>query len=76
MGGGELGVEVVWNWNVAENKPPISRCVAWIEPFILVTGEVIPCCQGCEASQRDFQRKYSFGNVFEKSFREIWNSKE
>lgn len=72
----ELGAKVYWSGAVPKNKPPISKCTAWIMPFIFVTGEVIPCCAGNEANRREFQKKYSFGNIFEKSFKEIWCSEE
>jgi MoaA/NifB/PqqE/SkfB family radical SAM enzyme len=54
----------------------MSNCVRWTEPFVLVTGEIIQCCAVLMQSNRNFLKKYSFGNVFEKSFGEIWNSKK
>ncbi|MDI6840288.1 MAG: radical SAM protein [bacterium] len=72
----ELGIHLIWNIDVSQDKLPIYRCTAWIEPFIFATGHVIPCCAGNEANRREFQKKYSLGNVFEQSFREIWKGKE
>lgn len=69
--GEELGVEMWWNQNVTPCQP-ISKCVRWTEPFILVTGHVQPCCVINEANQRDFQKKYAAGNLLEKPFSEIW----
>jgi len=68
----ELGMKVVWGLNVPRNKPPINKCTAWYMPFIFVTGHVIPCCAGNEANKREFQKATSLGNVFEKSFKDIW----
>jgi len=67
-----------WNKNVPpmSERRPINDCTVWIMPFIFVTGHVIPCCVGNEANQREFQKRHSLGNVFEKPFKEIWNSKE
>ena len=68
----EFNIQLSWNANVPANKPPISQCTEWIMPFVFVTGHVIPCCSGNEAGQREFQKKYSLGNIFEKPFKEIW----
>ena len=57
-----------------DEKPPIRNCKEYIMPFIFVTGDVTPCCGQNEANQRDWQKKMSLGNAFEKPFKEIWNS--
>ena len=72
----ELGIRVAWNADVPKSKPPITKCIEWIMPFIFVTGHVIPCCSGNEAGHRDFQKKTALGNVFEQSFKEIWRSEK
>ena len=69
----ELGVKIAWNANVPKVLPPITRCFAWLMPFIFVTGDVSPCCASNEQNERDFQVKNCFGNVFETSFKDIWN---
>lgn len=70
----ETGIRIGWNADAPTKKPPICDCSFWIMPFIFVTGDVIPCCAGNEANKRDFQKKYSLGNVFEQDFKDIWNS--
>jgi MoaA/NifB/PqqE/SkfB family radical SAM enzyme len=74
----KLGITLAYNLSVPKKgrKPPITNCVEWIMPFIFVTGHVIPCCAGNEANQRDFQKATSLGNVFNKSFKEIWYGDE
>lgn len=67
-------IQIVWNQDVPKNKPSIKQCTAWSMPFIFVNGDVISCCASNEANKREFQKKYKFGNVFEKSFKEIWFS--
>jgi len=69
--GKELGVDMWWNPNVTPYEP-ITTCVRWTEPFILVTGHVQPCCAINEAKQRDFQKKYAAGNLLERPFSDIW----
>ncbi|MEM3503762.1 MAG: radical SAM protein [Nitrososphaeria archaeon] len=69
-------IDVTWNADVPQCKPPINKCTEWVMPFIFVTGHVIPCCSGNEAGHRDFQKETAMGNVFEKSFKEIWNGKK
>ena len=58
-----------------EKKRPMRECAAWAEPYIMIGGYVIPCCAVLMSNNRNFLEKYSFGNVFEKPFKEIWNSK-
>lgn len=72
----ELGIRISWNKDVPRVKPPISQCVAWIMPFIFVTGHVVPCCASNEANRREFQKKHSMGNMFAAPFREIWYSEK
>lgn len=71
-----LGINIVWGTRIAQKKPPISECVAWMTPFIFVNGDVVPCCAANEANRREFQKKYSMGNIFQQPFREIWSGKE
>jgi radical SAM protein with 4Fe4S-binding SPASM domain len=68
------GINLIWNQNVPLKKPSIKDCTAWSMPFIFVNGDVICCCASNEANKRDFQKKYSFGNIFEKPFKKIWFS--
>ena len=70
------GIDVRWNEDVPEVKPPIDKCIEWTMPFIFVTGHVIPCCSGNEAGHREFQKRTAMGNVFEQSIREIWNGEK
>jgi MoaA/NifB/PqqE/SkfB family radical SAM enzyme len=72
----EMGINVIWNADVPQVKPPINRCIEWTMPFIFVTGHVIPCCSGNEAGHREFQKETALGNVFEQSFKEIWRGKK
>ena len=74
--GKKYNISVVWNANVPKDKPPANRCIAWMMPFIFVDGTVIPCCPMNEANRRWYQRKYSMGNIFQKSFKEIWYGEE
>lgn len=55
-------------------NPPIEHCIAWMEPYIMMPGYVLPCCAVLMSNRRPFLRQYSFGNVFDKDFKEIWRS--
>ena len=68
----ELGVRI--SFAHSSNVPLIKRCAAWAEPYIMMEGYVLPCCAILMANRRPFLREYSFGNIFEQSFDEIWNS--
>lgn len=74
----ELNITLAYNLSVHQDgkKPPMTECIEWIMPFIFVTGHVIPCCAKNEANRRDLQKTTSLGNIFEKSFKEIWYSEQ
>lgn len=72
----QFGIKLVWNADSLEKKPSINKCSEWIMPFIFSSGHVIPCCAGNEAGHRDFQKETALGNVFEKSFKEIWRGEK
>ena len=59
---------------IDELNPPPHKCYAWMEPYIMMGGYVLPCCCILMGNNRPFLRQYSFGNVFEQDFKEIWNS--
>lgn len=68
-------IGIVWNADVPERKPQMKRCLEFFEPFIFVTGDVIPCCATNETNRRDYQRSTALGNALEEPFKEIWNGK-
>lgn len=55
---------------------PLKECTAWTVPFITVEGEYYPCCSLTERNWRNEIRPLLFGNVFQKDFKEIWNSRK
>ena len=57
-------------------RPPITRCTAWVQPYIMMGGYVMPCCGVLMSNRRNFLRNNALGNIFERPFREIWNSPE
>ncbi|MGC9049067.1 MAG: radical SAM protein [Patescibacteria group bacterium] len=75
-GAQDLGLRIGWGADVPKEKPLIRECKEYIMPFIFATGHVICCCATNEANRRDFQKETSFGNVFERPFREIWDSEK
>jgi len=74
--GQEVGIEISWNADVPATKPPVKRCLEFFEPFIFVTGHVIPCCAGNEANGREYQKETALGNILETPFPKIWAGKE
>lgn len=73
--GEKYGLPISWNCNIPVTKPTPNKCLEWGEPYILVDGNIIPDCSQNESNNRDYLRKTSLGNVFEKPFKEIWRGK-
>lgn len=57
-----------------KRNPPIEQCYAWLEPYVMIGGHLISCCNTLMSNKRTFLRKHSFGNLFENSFQDIWYS--
>lgn len=68
------GIRFYFSHAEEDRNPPIDCCPAWVEPYIMLPGYVVPCCAVMMSNNRPFLRKYSFGNVFEKTITEIWNN--
>lgn len=55
-------------------NPPIEQCICWLEPYIVMGGYVIPCCNILMSNKRSVLREHSFGNIYKQSMKEIWHS--
>ncbi len=55
-------------------NPTSSQCICWLEPYILMGGDVIPCCTVLMSNNREYLHSNAFGNLFNQTFDEIWNS--
>ena len=48
----------------------------WVYPQITATGDILPCCVIPQfGNYQSIIKKYSFGNIFHKSLKHTWNSK-
>jgi MoaA/NifB/PqqE/SkfB family radical SAM enzyme len=70
----EHDVHVVLAHSEVEKLPPLEGCIAWMEPYIMMGGYVVPCCSVMMSNRRQWLREHSFGSIFEKPFKDIWYS--
>jgi len=70
----DRGIFSVFNENLTCDKP-MSSCTKWNEPFVLVSGDIQPCCALNEANDRPYQEEHAFTNVLESDFRVWWRSR-
>lgn len=68
------GIEIQFSHASEATNPPIEKCAAWLEPYIMLPGYVMPCCAVMMSNNRPFLRKYAFGNVFEQDMADIWKN--
>jgi len=70
----ELDIRVVFSHASKSKLLHMKHCANWMEPYIMMGGYVMPCCAVLMSNKRPFLRKYSFGNILEEPFKEIWYS--
>lgn len=68
------GLPVIFAHSEVKKLPPIEKCLAWMEPYLMMKGEVMPCCVVMMSNHRNFLREHSFGNILKQPFKEVWNS--
>jgi len=71
-----LGFKTYWSHitHVEEEKAPMDYCTFWSEPYIMITGHVVPCCAVLMSNARPSLERLAFGNIHEKSLKEIWDT--
>lgn len=69
------GIGVDYAHASVQELPPLHRCRAWMEPYIMMGGYVMPCCQVLQNCDRDYLREHCLGNIFATDFRTLWNSR-
>lgn len=70
----KYNMPVFFSHTEEEHLPHMSKCSAWVEPYIMMGGYVVPCCAVMMSNRREFLREHALGNIHEKSMKEIWNS--
>jgi len=60
--------------HIEEEKPPLDYCTFWSEPYIMITGHVVPCCGTLMSNKRPELEELAFGNIYEEPLERIWNS--
>jgi MoaA/NifB/PqqE/SkfB family radical SAM enzyme len=56
------------------DKLPVQQCdFPWKRNFVTYDGYVHPCCYTTQNGDRRAHNDRSFGNLLERSFREVWN---
>ena len=73
-----LGFTNYWSHptHIEEDKPPLDYCTFWSEPYVMITGHVVPDCAVMMSNTRPKLEELSFGNIYEKSLKEIWHSEQ
>jgi MoaA/NifB/PqqE/SkfB family radical SAM enzyme len=71
-----LGFTNYWSHvtHVEEEKAPADYCTFWSEPYVMITGHVVPCCAVLMSNKRPTLERLAFGNIHSQSLRDIWNT--
>ena len=60
--------------HIEKEKPPLDYCTFWSEPYVMITGHVVPCCGTLMSNKRPALEELAFGNIYEESLEKIWNT--
>lgn len=60
--------------HTSNNYCSMNTCAKWLQPYIIINGDVVLDCALLMANNRNELMSNSLGNVFTQSFKEIWNS--
>lgn len=71
----ELNINVAWS-HTKNNYPDMKKCAKWLQPYIMIGGDVILDCALLMANNRAYLKEKRLGNVFEEDFHKIWNSEQ
>lgn len=71
-----LGFTNYWSHitHIEDEKAPMDYCTFWSEPYIMITGHVVPDCAVMMSNKRSDLERMSFGNINDQSLKEIWDS--
>jgi len=72
----DYGFKMYWSHktHIEEEKAPMDYCTFWSEPYVMITGHVVPCCAVLMSNNRKNLESMSFGSVKDKPLSVIWNS--
>jgi radical SAM protein with 4Fe4S-binding SPASM domain len=69
--GDKLGITVLF----PDIKPTPHQCFwPWVSCFITVEGDISPCCMINQIDRETLLNTYSYGNLFQEDFKELWNN--
>lgn len=73
-----LGFTNYWSHltHIEKDKPPLDYCTFWSEPYVMITGHVVPDCAVMMSNSRPKLEELAFGNIYENSLKEIWYSEK
>jgi len=60
--------------HIEMDKPPLDYCTFWSEPYVMITGHVVPDCAVMMSNSRSKLAELAFGNIYEQPLKDIWNS--
>jgi len=74
----EYGLTLYWSHpsHNEATKPALRWCMFWTEPYIMITGHVVPCCAVLMSNKRSDLEAQSFGNVNDTPITELWKNEK
>lgn len=70
----EYGFNTFFFHTEVDKLASICQCYAWLEPYIMDGGYVLPCCAVLMSNSRTRLRELAFGNLHQQTMPAIWDS--
>ncbi len=61
-------------WSHINKLPPMYLCAKWMQPYIMIGGDVVIDCAVLMSNNRTYLRNNKLCNLLEESFYKVWNS--
>lgn len=72
----KYGAKIRLIFNRSQQNKKVDSCTKWVQPFVMANGDLVMDCGVMMSDDRLNLHAKTFGNVIDKSIKDIWNGEE